>query len=121
MLKHSGLIQSIRRGYFKITDRGIEALSQNVTIDNTFLKQFPEYHEFIRPKDEVGESTATSSLDISKGDKTPDEIFEDNYEAITDILISEVLEKVKACTPQFFENMVIDLLVKMGYGGSLRK
>jgi restriction system protein len=98
ILKHSRLIESVRRGYFRITDRGSGALSQNVTINNTFLKQFPEYLEFIRPKragDEINTIDTISPLDINidKG-KTPEEIFDDNYETITDVLISEILEKL---------------------------
>jgi restriction system protein len=139
-LRRSGLIESVRRGTFKITERGLEALSRNVTIDEAFLEQFPEYLEFIGKKTggvkngvyrEKSIDASSSLLSLSPSpstslssssspldqDKTPDEIIDDTYEAITKTLVNDVLEKVKGCTPAFFERMVLELLVKMGYGG----
>lgn len=75
-LKHSGLIQSTRRGYFEITDRGLEALSQNVTIDKKFLRQYPEYLDYIHHTKRGNE---VSKIDhVVDADKTPEEIFEYN-------------------------------------------
>jgi restriction system protein len=117
-LKHSNLIESTRRGFFKITERGSDALLKKVTIDRKFLRQYPEYLEFIRPKKDSEDSKIDNTLDI---DKTPEEIFEDSYQTITQSLMKEVLEEVKKSTPLFFEKMVIELLVKIGYGGSIKQ
>lgn len=74
ILKHSRLIESVRRGYFRITDRGAGALSQNVTINNTFLKQFPEYLKFIRLRGEkngVEKSMSMAATDSGSYSTSP--------------------------------------------------
>ena len=63
-LKHSGLIESTRRGYFKITDRGLEALSQHVTIDKRFLRQYPEYLDYIHSTKKVLRIRKLNTLSI---------------------------------------------------------
>ena len=100
-LKHSNLIESTRRGYFKITERGSTALSQGVTVDHKFLLQYPEYCEFTGIKKGSEDSRIDNSVDI---DKTPEETFEDSYQTIMKSLMEEVLEKVKSSTSNFFEN-----------------
>jgi restriction system protein len=118
-LKHSGLIESTRRGYFRITERGSTALLQKVTLDDKFLRQYPEYLEFVHPTKKDGDdSKIDNTLDT---DKTPEEIFEDSYQTITHTLMKEVLEEVKSSTSFFFERMVIELLVRMGNGGSIKE
>jgi restriction system protein len=116
-LKHGGLIESTRRGYIRITDRGSEALSLHVAIDKKFLRQYPEYLEYIyHAKKGTDDVKIEHTFD---SDKTPEEIFEDSYQTINHVLMQELLEKVKTSTSYFFEKLVIDLLVKMGYGGSI--
>ena len=118
-LKKAGLLEYPKRGQFKITDRGQEVLSQRpATINTAFLRQFPEFQEF--------QSLNQPSLENGKpeiemgGDKlqTPEEQIESAYSQIRSTLASELLSKIKSATPSFFERLVVDLLVKMGYGGT---
>lgn len=128
-LKQAGLIQSKKRGVFQITSRGLELLAANPQkIDNTTLEQYPEYLEFRLRRGDSKESdkaesqpsqTTQSSL-VDQTDSTPEELFSQAYMRLRNNLEAELLEQVKASTPAFFERLVIDLLVAMGYGGSRR-
>lgn len=113
-LKKAVLLDSTRRGYFKITDRGLNVLSQNPSkIDTDFLTQFPEADEFINPsKKKNGE------IEISSEDQTPEEALEYSYQKLRDTMARELIDKVKSCPSEFFEKLVVDLLLNMGYGGS---
>jgi len=113
-LKKAGLLESKRRGYYKISERGLQVLSKNPsTIDNSFLSQFPEFVMFKTRRTETN-STPESIIDV----QTPEESLELGYQKIRDELASQLLERIKQCSPAFFERLVIELLVKMGYGGS---
>jgi len=84
-------------------------------IDVSFLEQFPEFVEF-RIKRREAEVSSTDLLE--KAQETPEEVLERAYQDLRQELARELLDYVKKCSPQFFEQLVIDLLVKMGYGGS---
>jgi restriction system protein len=115
----AGLIESPRRSYFKITGRGKEALAKiPPSINMTFLKQYPEYLEFIKPTKEPGTTGIPEPIDHMQA--TPEEILEDSYLKIRQALAQELLQKIKASPPAFFERLVVELLVKMGYGGSIK-
>jgi restriction system protein len=112
------LLESSRRSVSKITQRGLEVLEQNQsTINIKFLKQFPEYIEFIKPSSR--DKTETPSIEIeTTSQQTPEEYLEYGYQKIRQDLALEVLNRVKNCSPSFFERLVVELLIKMGYGGS---
>jgi restriction system protein len=113
-LQKAGLLEATRRGHFKITQRGIEILKKKPQrIENKLLSQFEEFREFQGRKKIKKENEDTSS-------ETPIESISTHYEQLRAALASELLERVKKCSPQFFESLVIRLLVKMGYGGSLK-
>ena len=116
-LKAAGLLKMTRRGYFKITDRGTEVLGQNPReITNEFLQRFPEYVEW-----KTRRKTAADIVDEGADDRqTPEEEIEAAYLRIRKGLSAELLDAIKECSPAFFERLVIDLLVKMGYGGTRR-
>lgn len=117
-LKKSKLIISPRRGIFRITDRGLQVLQTNpVEIDLAFLQQYPEFIEFKNQKNAKTEH-ASENPPLQNNEKNPEETIEDAFEEINESLGSELLETVKASTPAFFEKLVVDLLLKMGYGGS---
>ncbi|MBM4463037.1 MAG: restriction endonuclease [Chloroflexi bacterium] len=116
-LKKAGLIESRRRGLYKITQRGTEVLKQNPqSVDNRFLMRFPDFVTFIRPK-----KSPPGSAGSEKGlgdDKTPEEYLEYGYQEIRRQLADEILRRIKECPSDFFEKLVVDLLLRMGYGGS---
>jgi len=112
-LRKAGLLERTGRGRFHITDRGRQVLSNRPReINMHFLLQFPEFVEFRRRQnDEAIEEPAAD-------EKTPEEILESTYQSLRNNLAQELLERVKKAPAKFFENLVVDLLVTMGYGGS---
>lgn len=117
-IKKAGLLEATRRSHFKITERGLEVLRQNpAAINGKFLRQYPEFVAF-QSKGKAANKTSTSQLPIPEAEQTPEEAIENSYQTIRDNLASELLKQIMACSPAFFEQLVVDLLVKMGYGGS---
>lgn len=121
-MKKAGLLEPTRRGYYRITARGHELLAKHPKVINVkLLEKYPEFLEFKKLKGtrtRNGESIteAKSIPDISTA--TPSEALEAAYENLRDELADELLAKLKATSPAFFERVVVELLVKMGYGGS---
>jgi restriction system protein len=117
-LKKAGLLESPKRGFFKITERGMKVLSQAPgEINIKFLRQFPEYVQFATPNKE---NNSSEQLIEEILDTTPQESIELGYQKIRKDLEIELLNRVKSCSADFFERLVVDLLVRMGYGGSRR-
>jgi len=114
-LKGAGLIEAPARAKYRITQRGLDALSQTKQpINLAYLKQFDEYREFQSgSKNEKAKEPETSTDDL-----TPLEHIEFGYQKVRQELELELIEKVKAGSPAFFERVVVELLVAMGYGGS---
>jgi restriction system protein len=119
-LKKAGLIESTRRGVFRITERGSSVLaSRPARIDVKFLEQFPEFVAFRelrheKPDEEPGEAAEPQI------DATPEEALDAAYQRLRVDLEADLLDQVKGASPGFFERLVVELLVKMGYGGTLR-
>lgn len=111
------VLESPRRAYFKITDRGKKLLAQgHERIDVKVLNQYPEFVEFHTPsKQNKSVPTPSPEEGISE---TPEEVLQKAYQSIRSDLAGEILERIKSNSPAFFENLVIDLMVAMGYGGS---
>jgi restriction system protein len=120
-MKKAGLIESPKRGVYKITKRGTDALSSGITnIGIDFLSRYPEFQEFRTRKNEQQNDGETEEIQpIQITEKTPEEILENAYQGIRRSLESDILDKVYSQSPEFFERLVIELLVKMGYGGSI--
>lgn len=118
-LKKAGLLESTRRGFFKITDRGREALTQHPDgISTRTLKRYDDFVEFVESSKSVESDISSVPTDNIS---TPDEIIEAEYAKIREELSRELVAQVKKCSPKFFEQLVVDLLVKMGYGGSRKE
>ena len=116
-LKKAGLLKYTRRGYYQITDRGREVLEQDPpTIDNAFLKQFPEFVEFQQPaqRSDVEVKEAPEPDDT----RTPEEEIEQAYQRVRRSVSADLLQSILDQSPTFFERLVVDLLVAMGYGGT---
>lgn len=118
-LKQSDLIQSTRRGFYQITETGKEILNRNLSsIDIKLLKTLPSYQKW-RSTFNNSASINTESDDVKEQEiQTPEEAIEISYNKIKEDLIIEILDRIRKNTPQFFESLVIDLLITMGYGGS---
>ena len=118
-LKKAGLIDSPKQGIVTISSRGQEVLKKNpASIDVRFLKQFSEFVEFQTTKREDETTEAVTVDDIST--ETPEEALETAYQKIRKSLAQDLLNKVISLSPAFFERLVVELLVKMGYGGSIK-
>src|SRR5829696_9029331 len=117
-MKKAGLLESPKRGYFKITDRGMQALSAKPeTINVKFLEQYPEFVEF-KTKSNTKGTAAETDTTLPTEDRTPQEVIEDAYVTIRSGLASDLLEQIMESSPSFFERLVVDVLVSMGYGGT---
>jgi restriction system protein len=115
-LKKAGLLQSTRRGYYRLTERGTKTLEQKPPeITAAFLRQFPEFVEFQKPRRRVEDTEAGREADELR---TPEEEIEGAYQEARQDLATELLQTIQTCSPAFFERLVIDLLVRMGYGGT---
>jgi len=120
-MKKAGLLESPRRGYFKITEKGMQALSAKPeTINVKFLEQYPEFLEF-KTKSNTKSTTAEVDTTLPTEDRTPQEVIEDAYVTIRSGLASDLLDQIMQSSPSFFERLVVDLLVRMGYGGTRRE
>ena len=122
-LQQAGLISTTRWGHFQIAQRGQDVLkSPPSKIDIKFLEQYPEFVAFRTPKQDGEVSTANSSQILvnvqETSTETPEEVLEASYVRMRAGLASELLGKIKAGTPHFFERLVVELLLAMGYGGS---
>jgi len=116
-LKKAGLLIATERGKFTISPRGLEVLeSPPKSIDTKFLQQYDEFIQFQtrREKDD-------SNTENEKAEQTPEELMESAYQSLRQELIDDILKKIKTCTPAFFERLVVDVLVKMGYGGTRKE
>lgn len=118
-LKKAGLIDSPKRAVITITPRGLEVLKDKPSILNVrFLRQYPEFVEFHTAKREsASESEGIAENEITH--ETPEETLENAYQSIRKALAEELIGKVLNLSPAFFERLVVELLVKMGYGGSI--
>lgn len=116
-MKKAGLIESPARGECRITSRGLEVLANppdRLTVK--FLKQFPEFKEFHTYKPSAPLDPHTEADDDSGA--TPEEALEQAHQTLKDDVTQELLDRVKSSHPSFFEALVVELLLRMGYGGS---
>jgi restriction system protein len=115
-LKQAGLVEYVRRGVFRITEKGRQVLAQNpASINLRFLNQFPEHRGWFQPE----KSEELSQISVEA--QTPEEQMEALADALKQKLAADVLDRVKAMNPFRFEHVVLDLLVAMGYGGSRKE
>jgi restriction system protein len=117
-LKNAGLIDNPVRGKVSISQEGRKVLLQKPsTVNCRFLRQFPSYLTFIgQTSDQDGDDKEETVIESTQ---TPLELIDASFNTLRKATAEELLERVKTCSPQFFEKLVVDLLVAMGYGGSL--
>lgn len=120
-LHKSGLLVKTGRGRFRIASRGTEVLKSNPSkINNAFLEQFEEYRAFKTKKNKKAlpsNGELEGHVEDTEPESTPDERLDAAYKELRETLADDLLDKVRSSSPKFFEHLVIDLLVKMGYGG----
>jgi restriction system protein len=118
-LRQARVLEAPRRGIFHITQRGRDILAESPDrIDSHFLMRFPEFVEF-KQRGQTGDQTGLVELPVTKEEQgTPEDILASAYSRLRAELESQLSEEVKKCPPSFFETLVVDLLVRMGYGGS---
>jgi len=113
-LSKAGLLESPKRGYIKISKIGKQFLADNPNLDKLTkedLMQFESFREFISRENK-------KNMVLHIDSETPTEIIEQKIQEVNEALADELLRKIKNSSPKFFEKLVIDLLLKMGYGGS---
>jgi restriction system protein len=111
------VLESTQRGYFRITDRGRELLAKGHSrIDIRILDQYSEFVEFHSPSRD-NDSQHSPEI-VPTQTETPEEILQKAYQNIRNELGAELLNRVKSNSPRFFEALVVDLMIAMGYGGS---
>lgn len=116
-MKKAGLLEAPKRAVFRITDRGLKVLKQKPPLINVkFLNGFEEFRTFrtLRHKKKV------DTTEVKEPDTTPEEAIEAAYQSLRNELADELLQQLKTSPPNLFEKTVVGLLVKMGYGGSLK-
>jgi restriction system protein len=120
-LGKAGLIESTRRGHFKITPRGCQVLdSKPARIDINFLNQFEEFEKFRRRStEEAAEDEHSPTPPLVRQRETPDEIMRAAHRQIEISLAQELLDCIRSAPPEFFERLIVNLLLSMGFGGSV--
>jgi restriction system protein len=120
-LTKAGLLARMKRGHYQIADRGRQTLAEPVQrIDIEYLSRFDEFREFRNPSRSTTSLVSNKQSDIAEvsAPYDPYETLERSYRELRDDLAQELLSEVKSSPPEFFERLVVDLLVSMGYGGS---
>ena len=113
----AGLLETNKRAHFNITAQGIAALADaNVEINNAYLKQFDSFNSFINTKKPVDSGSNQIDTTPTADSETPDEALRAAYQQINQALRADILDKTRKVTPAFFEQLLIDLLIAMGYG-----
>lgn len=117
-MKQAGLVRNNRRGWFELTERGKSVLQdKSIQLDAKFLENFDEFQEFkARGKEESFESTESSASETPEN--TPDENLQAAHKKLEAALAASLLDYVRSTSPAFFEKLIVDLLLAMGYGGS---
>ena len=114
-LHKAGLIFLPERGYIQITQQGLDVLAEKPKfIDVKYLKKFPGFLNFLTYKKEPSETVVA----VEHADQSPEDMLYTSYEILQKNLAGELLEQIKKSSPRFFEQLVIDVLLAMGYGGS---
>lgn len=118
--KQAGLVENTKRGCFRITSRGLSLLnSKPITINKKILEQYPEFVAFQNSKHDSSESNVPLVNESSV--ETPEEQLEKAYSVINESLSVDLLKQLASCDPSRFEEIVVDLLLSLGYGGSRRE
>ncbi len=119
-LSKAQLVELTRRGHFITTSLGQSVLQQNPAgIDNRFLEQFEGFRQFRdRSSEDTAGAVVVPASDVEDLKQTPDEIMRAAHQQIDSALGQDLLDRVRNAPPEFFERLIVNLLLSMGYGGS---
>lgn len=116
-LKKAGLIRNIRRGHYQLTEEGQNVLKKPpLELNNDFLCRYPSFKEFFLPPEN---STGKSNTPTKEVNETPSDLIEQAISSLNQKLAEDLLIEIMEKDATFFENLVVKLLLKMGYGGSI--
>ena len=114
-MKKAALIESPKRGVHQITKRGLDVLKKKpARIDVAHLGQFPEFKDFRA----LRHAKQAEETELDFNNKTPEESLEGAYQKLRADLAIDLIQRLKGCSPSFFERLVVEVIVKMGYGGT---
>ncbi len=119
-LKNAGLIENNKRGLIRITDEGLNALKNEVVIDNNYLLKYESFREFLMKNNKSINNKDVPSTHILEDSISPEETFDRSFNQINEELKDTLLNEIMNNSPEFFEQLVLDLLLNMGYGSSLK-
>ena len=118
-LKQAGLVRYPSRGVFELTNEGRRLLGTDIDrIDNNFLRRYESFQAFQNRKGATSDVDDERISEVENSGSTPDEILRDAHRKINSALAAELIERVRSASPQFFELLIVDLLLAMGYGGT---
>ena len=119
-LTKSGLLESTRRGHFKITQRGLQVIASHPSrIDNEFLNQFAEFRQFKeKSANDAAQGAQLIEPPLISRTETPDEAMRAAHKQVETSLGQDLLDRIRSAPPAFFERLIVNLLLAMGYGGS---
>ena len=118
-MKQAGLLSKPSRGWYGLSERGYQVVLSGDIVNTDYLWRFPEFVEFQTRKRDNGMDVQPSAMeDGIHEQRTPEESLLAGYQTMRAALSTELLDRVKQASPEFFEQLVVDLLVAMGYGGS---
>lgn len=117
-MSQAGLLEATKRGVYRISPKGSELLSMNpARIDTKYLGRYPEFQAFLDRSRSKSERVV--EVEQSAGtDEIPEETIERAYTQLRSQLAQDLLENVKGISAAAFERLVVELVVRMGYGGS---
>lgn len=116
----AGLVESTRRGFFRVTSRGENLLNQGITrIDNEVLSKFPEFVQWRSRTSQESEEAPKKAKQHkhNEDEESPEDRILAGFKEINDALSADLLDRIRSAPPVFFERLIVDLLVAMGYGG----
>ncbi|QYJ99358.1 restriction endonuclease [Shewanella alkalitolerans] len=119
-LVKAGLLEQPSRGICSITERGRATLRSNQKVNNQYLSQFDEFVQYKQMSNQATSqsSKAKSSETVDDSSLTPSEQISKAFSALNSALADELLGQIHSVSPKFFEQLVVDLMLAMGYGGS---
>lgn len=116
-LERAGLLIKVKRGVFKISTTGIKLLrNPPPRIDINYLQRFEAFNEFRKKTTDINTDSIESAVP-KENEATPEEALDLAYKELRDDLATQLLSQIKSSHPSFFEKLVVDLMLKMGYGG----